>query len=171
MSVPLSEPYMDLTLALVVPDHLKDEFSSIESIRKRGVFGLGIPTGSFFAHEIQDSVPLARIVQLESPRHFFENPPELMDALLASAEGGAAWTLIYPDYTVVNPKSRPIKIPVSYPYAGPDLRFEEFLGHWIQLKRKDGTVEDLYDYWALGRGAQVHEPRWSVIRDVLHWVE
>ena len=94
-----------------------------------------------------------------------------MDALLASAEGGAAWTLIYPDYTVVNPKSRPIKIPVSYPYAGPDLRFEEFLEHWIQLKRKDGTVEDLYDYWALGRGARVHEPRWSVIRDVLHWLE
>jgi Na+/H+-dicarboxylate symporter len=171
LSVHLSEPYIDLTLALVVPDHLKDDFSSIESIRKRGGFGLGIPTGSYFAHEIQDSVPLARIVQLESTRHFFENPPELMDALLTSAEGGAAWTLIYPDYTVVNPKSRPIKIPVSYPYAGPDLRFEEFLEHWIQLKRKDGTVEDLYDYWALGRGARVHEPRWSVIRDVLHWLE
>jgi Na+/H+-dicarboxylate symporter/ABC-type amino acid transport substrate-binding protein len=171
LSVPLSEPYMDLTLALVVPDHLNDEFSDMESIRARGVFNLGIPTGSFFAYEIQDNVPMANVIQLESTRQFFEGPPEPMDVLLTSAEGGSAWTLIYPDYTVVNPKSRPTKIPISYPYAGPDLHFEEFLEHWIQLKRKDGTVEELYDYWALGRGAQVNEPRWSVVRDVLHWIE
>jgi Na+/H+-dicarboxylate symporter len=171
LSVPLSEPYLDLTLALVVPDHLKDEFADIESIRALGAFSLGIPSGSFFTHEIQDSVPMAKVVQLESIRQFFEDPPEPLDVLLTSAEGGSAWTLIYPDYTVVNPKSRPTKIPIAYPYAGPDLRFEEFLEHWIQLKRKDGTVEELFDYWALGQGAQENEPRWSVIRDVLHWVE
>jgi Na+/H+-dicarboxylate symporter len=171
LSVPLSEPYIDLTLALVVPDHLKDEFADLESIREYGAFSLGIPTGSFFAHEIHDVVPMARIVQLESTRQFFENPPEPMDVLLTSAEGGSAWTLIHPNYTVVTPKSPPTQIPIAYPYAGPDRRFEEFLGHWIQLKRKDGTVQELYEYWALGRGAQVHERRWSVIRDVLHWLE
>lgn len=171
LSVLLSDSYIDMTIALVVPDHLKDQFSNFEAIRKRGAFGLGIPAGSFFAREIHDTVPLARVVQLESISQFFEDPPEPMDALLTSAEGGSAWTLIYPDYTVVNPAPRQIKIPISYPYGGPDPRFEEFLEHWIQLKRKDGTVEDLYHYWALGRGAKVREPRWSVIRDTLQWVE
>ena len=123
------------------------------------------------AREIQNVVPMAEVVQLETISQFFENPPEPMDVLLTSAEGGSAWTLIHPSYTVVNPQSRPEKIPISYPYAGPDLRFEKFLEHWIQLRRSDGTVEDLYDYWILGRGAADHEPRWSVIRDVLKWVD
>ena len=156
LSVPLSEPYMDLTLSLLVPDHLADEFSSIESIRKRGPFGLGITTGSFFAHEIEDTVPLARVVQLESVSQFFEDPPEPMDALLTSAEGGSAWTLVYPNYTVVNPKPRPVKIPVSYPYAGPDPRFAKFLERWIQLKRKDGDSGGSLSL--LGVGTRC--PRW-----------
>jgi hypothetical protein len=68
-----------------------------------------------------------------------------MDALLTSAEGGSAWTLIYPGYTVVNPRSRPVRIPIAYAYGGPDPRLEGFLEHWIRLKRKDGTLDELYD--------------------------
>jgi hypothetical protein len=29
----------------------------------------------------------------------------------------------------------------------------------------------LYDYWILGKNAVPKPPRWSVIRNVLHWVE
>ena len=170
-SLHLSEPYMDVTLALVVPDHIADEFADLEAIRNRGAFGLGIPAGSFSAHEINEGAPQIEVVQLESVRQFFENPPRDMDALLTSAEGGSAWTLIYPDYTVVNPRSRPVRIPITYAYGGPDPRFEGFLEHWIQLKRKDGTIEGLHDYWILGRGAQAKGPRWSLIRNVLHWVQ
>jgi Na+/H+-dicarboxylate symporter/ABC-type amino acid transport substrate-binding protein len=166
----LSEPYLDLTLALVVPDHLADEFVDRDAIRKRGAFGLGIPAGSFFAREINQGFPEIEVVPLETERQFFENPPKEMDALLTSAEGGSAWTLIYPGYTIVNPRSRPIKVPMTYAYGGPDPRFEGFLEHWIRLKRKDGTIDGLYDYWVLGQGARVKGPRWSIIRDVLGWV-
>jgi ABC-type amino acid transport substrate-binding protein len=141
----LSKPYMDLTLALVVPDHLTDQFADIEAIRKRGAFGLGISAGSFSADEINRAAPAVEVVPLESERQFFETPPRDMDALLTSAEGGSAWTLIYPGYTVVNPRSRPVRIPIAYAYGGPDPRLEGFLEHWIRLKRKDGTLDELYD--------------------------
>ncbi len=59
---------------------------------------------------------------------------------------------------------------MAYAYGGPDPRFEGFLEHWIRLKRKDGTIDDLYDYWVLGQGAHAKGPRWSIIRDVLNWV-
>ena len=127
--------------------------------------------GSAFARTIQEKVPQARIIELESESEFFEDPTQLLDALLTSAEGGSAWTLIHPNYTVVNPMPRPMKLPLTYPYGGPDPRFEQFLEHWTALKQKDGTVEQLYDYWILGRGAQAKEPRWSVMRDVLQWVD
>jgi hypothetical protein len=39
------------------------------------------------------------------------------------------------------------------------------------LKRKDGTLDVLYRYWILGQNAAPQRPRWSVIRNVLHWVD
>ena len=41
---------------------------------------------------------------------------------------------------------------------------------WIELKKKDTTIAALYDYWILGKNAAPKQPRWSVLRNVLHWV-
>ena len=49
---------------------------------------------------------------------------------------------------------------------------QRILDSWIQIREDDGTVGLLYDYWILGKSAQQHQGRrWSVIRDVLHWVD
>jgi hypothetical protein len=53
--------------------------------------------------------------------------------------------------------------------ANGDTRMASFIDTWIELKRKDGTVDRLFSHWILGRSAEVRSPRWSVIRDVLHW--
>ncbi len=167
----LSAPYINLTLSFVVRDHQKKEFANLETIRRRDEVRIGVPAGVFFEHEIRAVLPNAKIVQLDSEREFFEDPPEPMDVLLFSAEGGSAWTLIHPQYTVVSLANPPTKIPVAYPYGGPDQRLKDFLSHWIHLQREDNTLEQLYDYWILGTGAETREPRWSVIRDVLGWVD
>jgi hypothetical protein len=39
------------------------------------------------------------------------------------------------------------------------------------LKKRDRTIDTLYDYWILGKNAVPKQPRWSVIRNVLHWVK
>ena len=49
------------------------------------------------------------------------------------------------------------------------LAMARFLGTWIDLKRKDGTIDALYGHWILGRDAKPRRPRWSILRDVLHW--
>ena len=167
----LTDPYMDATFALVVPDYLKQDFADLRTIRRRGPFNLGVLARSVFAEQISENFPTAKVSELESENQFFETPGRKMDALLTSAEGGAAWTLIYPSYTVVNPFPRPLKVPLTYPFGGPDPRFENFLDNWIDLKRKNGTVDELYDHWILGRGVNARGPRWSILRDVLKWVE
>ena len=35
----------------------------------------------------------------------------------------------------------------------------------------NGTLDAAYKYWILGQNAVPHQPRWSIIRNVLHWVE
>jgi hypothetical protein len=38
----------------------------------------------------------------------------------------------------------------------------------IELKGKNETIEALYDHWILGRNPREREPRWSILRNVLH---
>jgi len=52
-----------------------------------------------------------------------------------------------------------------------NARLREFVNHWIEIRRRDGTLERLYNHWILALSPETTSPRWSVIRDVLHWVD
>ena len=97
-------------------------------------------------------------------------PPDI-DAIALPAERGSAWTLIYPAFSVVVPEPGIVKIPLVYPIARHDQSFAAFINTWIDLKKKDGTLDSLYRYWILGQSEAGRSKRWSIIRDVLHWVE
>jgi ABC-type amino acid transport substrate-binding protein len=60
---------------------------------------------------------------------------------------------------------------LGYAVALGNTEMADFLNHWIDLKKKDRTIEKTYNYWILGQGVTIKEPRWSIIRNVLHWVE
>ena len=86
------------------------------------------------------------------------------------AEAGSAWTLIYPGYSVVIPRDLRGWVPLVYALPRNDPTFQHFMNHWIELTRRDGTIDRLYDYWILGRQERARAPRWSIIRNVLGWV-
>ena len=58
-----------------------------------------------------------------------------------------------------------------YAIGANDAAMREFLQHWVALRKKDGTMQEYYDHWILGKTSRAKRPRWSVIRDILHWVE
>jgi len=92
-----------------------------------------------------------------------------LDALALPAERGSAWTLLHPEYAVVVPGPGLIKIPLAYPIARHDERLAIFINNWIELKRRDGTIDQLYRHWILGQTVSAPHPRWSVLRNVLKW--
>jgi ABC-type amino acid transport substrate-binding protein len=49
--------------------------------------------------------------------------------------------------------------------------WERTVNLWLELQRADGTIDRLYDYWILGKEPEGNNPRWSVMRDVLGWVD
>ena len=93
------------------------------------------------------------------------------DALALPAERGSAWTLRYPAYSVVVPGPDPIRVPLAYPIGKRDEPLARVVNTWIALKRKDGTLDAAYRHWILGHDATPVRPRWSIVRDVLHWME
>jgi hypothetical protein len=60
---------------------------------------------------------------------------------------------------------------LAYPIGRRDPDFARFVNTWIGLKRKDGTLDATYRHWILGQDAAPDRPRWSIVRDVLHWME
>ena len=116
-------------------------------------------------------VPRAELVPISGPAEFFEGRSADLDAFLYSAELGSAWTLLHPRFAVAIPHPEVVTIPVAYPLSRDQPEMLAYLNSWLDLKRTDGTVQRLYDYWILGRVETQRKPRWSVLRDVLHWKE
>jgi hypothetical protein len=94
-----------------------------------------------------------------------------LDAIADMAEEGGAWTLLYPAFTVIVPQPA-ILIPVAYAVARDNEELLISTNAWLQAEKSKGGIDELYNYWMLG-GAfkEQRPPRWSVVRNVLHWVD
>jgi hypothetical protein len=166
--------------------------SRLQRIKKRGIIRIGYDAdrlpfsytnvaGNLVGYELDMAQRLAHelgvtieLVVLDSYRDFFEQtgPGKNLDALYTGAESGSAWTLLYPNFQVVTPWSDDYKVPLVYPYSGDvDNQMDEFMDHWVLLKQHDGTTGKAFRHWILGTGSEKKEPRWSVIRNVLGWVD
>jgi ABC-type amino acid transport substrate-binding protein len=168
----ISPPYVDETLSFVVPDDRRADFASAEWVRAAAGLKVAVPDLPYFQQIIHREFPRVEIVPISVDRvgDYFTGGVKGVDALVFPAERGSYFTLLYPAFSVAVPHPLTIRFPLAYPVARRDLEFARFLGTWIDLQRKNGTIQALYDHWILGRDARPKEPHWSVIRNVLHWV-
>ena len=164
-------PYLDATLAFIVKDHRRSEFRNMNIIRKMKSVRIGVYQDPYYISKIRELLPDAEVVPLESPRPFFRGDIDL-DALAFTAESGGAWSIIYPEFSVAVPGSEAFKVPMAYVVSRDDQEFLNFINTWIYLKKVDGTFDSAFRYWVMGRGIQeTKEPRWSVVRNALEWVD
>jgi ABC-type amino acid transport substrate-binding protein len=170
MRASFTRPYLDLTLALIVRDYEREKFADPRGLREIEGLSIAMVSTEYFRNRVESFLPGARFVELEAAEDFFTDPPPA-DALLLSAQEGAAYTYRYPPFTVVPVGDPPVRLPIAYAVPKGDVETMEFVSSWIDLKRGDNTIDDLYEYWMLGGASNVVEPRWSVIRDVLGWVD
>ncbi len=170
-----SAPYLDETLAFIVPDHRRADFSSANWIRKTPGLRVVVPDLPYLQLLVHREFP--GVTTIPSPldktglTDFFEGRGEPVDALVLTAERGSFRTLLRPAFSVAVPHPVVLKIPLAYPVARHDLELARFMTLWIDLKKKDGTIQSLYDHWILGHDARPPKKRWSVLRNVLHWVD
>jgi Na+/H+-dicarboxylate symporter len=166
-----SEPYMKATGSFVVRDHVRAKFSSREAVKALAKPRIGVVDVLYYVDTLQSYLPRAEIVKLDSPDDFFGQRSKELDALFMSAERGSAWTLIHPEFSVAVPQPDVFAAPVSIAMARDAQTLADFINAWLRLKREDKTLDQLYEHWILGGGAEPKQPRWSVIRDVLGWVD
>ncbi len=162
--------HLDETVAFVVRDYRSEDFSCREAVKALEDLRIGVGRIAYYQEKVRRYLPDAEIVEVESPRPFFRGETEL-DAVVMGAAQGSAWSLIYPAYTVAIPHPDVLGVPMAYPVALGDEAMADFLDRWLELKERDRTIDDLFAYWIEGKDLAKRKKRWSVIRDVLHWVD
>ncbi len=173
-----SDPYLFITPALVVPDFRDKEFVTLSTTRQLENLRIAIHEDLLELEMYQEGVtrylPNAELVTIAKAEDFFEqqNAGKDTSAYFSDAESGSAWTLVYPGYQVVTPFPKGLAIPLVYPFSsGGDAPMDEYMDNWVMLMVHDGTVKRAYDHWILGKGSEKKTRRWSVIHDVLGWVD
>ncbi len=118
---------------------------------------------------VRAGAPNYTIVELDDPLDFFKS--DVADVLFTSAEEGSAYTLTYPRYEMISPELPYPQLYLAYPVRKRELEWIGYLNNWLILEKDAGLHEAEYDYWVTGKTAVEKKPRWSVVRNVLHWVK
>jgi ABC-type amino acid transport substrate-binding protein len=165
-----SQSYLDETLAFLVVDHRRDEFLKWDDIRHKPGLRIAAPDLPHYLSLLKDMLPHATVAGVDPDKLTPDENAEV-DAYVVPAERGSTLTLLHPKFTVVVPEPGLIKVPLAYPIAKRDREWAEVVNSWIELRQKDGTFQALYRHWILGQQSGPREPRWSVLRNILHWAD
>lgn len=169
-SLSYSDPVLELNVAIATKDHRVNSFKTNQSILEMENTTIAYVEHDDKIKEAKRVLPHLTFVKIDGYKDFFRQKGDKYDAVVISAEAGSAWTLFFPGYgiAILEGKNR---YPVAYAVAQTNQSLLNYINNWQKLRKVDGHQQEFYDYWMLGKGATTPQPRWSIIRDVLHWVD
>jgi ABC-type amino acid transport substrate-binding protein len=161
-----SDSYVNAHLAFVVKDERKKDFSKLEDVRRMEHLKIAVLNSTAYVQVATELFPDAGLVKIDTLEEFFHEEPA--DALITTAEAGYAMTLSHPFYSVsIFEPSDVYEIFYAYPVARENSQsFILLMNYWLKMQ----DLNSKYDYWVLGKRSEEVKPRWSIVRNVLHWV-
>jgi Na+/H+-dicarboxylate symporter/ABC-type amino acid transport substrate-binding protein len=169
LDVSFSDSYTYHTAGLVMEDSKRDAFKTVQAIQAMAEPRLGVSNNEYYKKKVLELFPNAKLIHIDSPRKYFRGHYKQVDALVFSTEGGSAWSMLYPKYTAMVPKGLKLRAPVGFALPSGKIEYVQFINTWLKLKKENGFLKKVYDYWILGKNPKAIKPRWSVIKDVFGW--
>jgi Na+/H+-dicarboxylate symporter len=164
-----TDAYTYHTIALIVTDSTRDTFSTMNRIREIENLKIYTPDSPYYISTMKSVLPNAEFEIIKSPRQYFKLKQDPKSAFVFSAEVGSAWTLLYPAFSVVVPKGLKVKAPVAFVLPTGETELVQYMNTWLKLKKFNGFVDKVYNYWILGKNPGNKKPRWSVLHNVFGW--
>jgi proton glutamate symport protein len=165
-----SHSYLTGKIVLVVRKDCPKIFTSVKKINSKANVRIAVLKGSSYETLAGRLFPKNKIVLIDDYNAFAAE--ECADALLWQEQEAIHWIVNHPKYKTVT-TNPPIGIDtLAYPVKISSERLLTFLNQWLQLKDAEGFSEKQYNLWVLGKTqpASSEEPRWSILRNVLHWM-
>ena len=162
--------YFEESVGFVVRDHRRADFVDMEVIRQMESLTLAVPK-RYRPPILELLLPNATFVPIDVPGDYVRGKFPKIDGMLFGAQTAFVHTLSYPDYSITIPRGMKMKVPLAFllPLDAPVLL--NFVNTWLALNRDHGLVKHALNHWVLGAAFMDKSPRWSVIRDVLHWID
>ena len=146
----LTMPYSTQSIAIIVKDERRAEFTQWDNILQRDDLILGIPESFYYKKAIAKTFTHGKAWEISTPRLFFKAEFAHIDAMVFGAAASSAWTLLNPSYTVVVPKPELAPLYMAFPINKNDHAFELFMRNWLTMKQQSKTIDQLFDYWIKG---------------------
>jgi len=147
----LTVPYSSQSMAFLVKEERRKEFSDWQNIFAREDLIIGIPEIFYSENIVRRYFEKATVWEISTPRLFFKEKYENIDAMLFGAATASAWTLINPEYTVIVPKPARPELSMAFAINTDDSVFEIYLRNWIFMMQKNHTIDQLFHYWIAGK--------------------
>jgi len=147
----LTVPYSNQSIAFIVKDKRRSEFTNWKNIFSNENLIIGIPELYYSENLIKRYFKHGKVWEISTPRLFFKEEYQHIDAMLFGAPTASAWTLLHPEYTVITPKPAQPPLAMAFAINSEDNAFELFMRNWIQMKLQNKDINRLFDYWIAGK--------------------
>ncbi len=160
-----SNPYSEQYNVLLIPLSKRNLFRDLNDVRNNSslkiaaIGGYRDVTAQYFPKTAMEVLNLENYLKSDASAMMWSELPAYI------------WCLAHPDYTTVSFKHSLGKNYFAYPVAGEGEEFLQFMNEWLNLKEQQGFELKQRQYWFLGKSQTPPDERWSIMRNVLHWVK
>lgn len=156
----LSAGYQRVHLALVAPD---SKLAMIQNLRDHplnrplllAVTDPQLMSGDQRDKMVEELVGPGRklslqFIHLDTKEQFFAPPAQRsFDALLTTAEGGAAWAVLHPRTSLIAPFHDRLASDLVWAIAGEDAALRRYVNAWLAREQARGLMDSLFKHWVL----------------------
>lgn len=161
----VSNGYQTVHLALVVPDQKVSMIQTLPWKPLARPLRIAVSDPQLINRLLQEQLaerlgapgkpaPLVLVPIRDKRRFFAEDGFKQVDALLTTAEGGAAWSVLYPQTTLITPFRGDLAGQMVILVGGDDSSLLLYLNTWLARTRSSGALDALERYWIEMRSPQ-----------------
>ncbi len=143
----LTNPIFTLHPAIIARyDHIS-QFNNLKKIKERTGLVLAYSHEIISNQTLHSIFPKAKLIQLDDPADFYTGKIKA-DACVLSAEEGAAFSIIYPQFSYsTKPEFTNAITLTAFAVNKNQFQLIEFLNNWIAALKASGSLPKYYDSW------------------------
>jgi len=158
--------YQEQANVLVVPAARVEEFRDLVRVENNPKLKIG--AGGGYRAVVQRHFLPDQFVQVTNTLPLLNKQ---IEAAMWSELPAYIWCLGHPGFTTLSYHRQLGMQYFAYPVKSGSADMIQFVNQWMRLKELTGFTKMQTDYWIGGKPIPSKEPRWSIIRNVLHWVK
>jgi len=162
-----SKPYLQSRPALIVRNHDTARFLDGRTLRETPGLRIAAFSSDILVPLARTLFPRAEVIVVPDYEALLRDSS--IDAALWTLDQARAWAASHPGYSAVVPSDFGTPFLMAYLMPPDSREFAVLVDQWLELQTTNGFEAATKSYWLEAKPRVSQSPRWSVLRNVLHW--